>query len=289
MILPCYQIYPDQPANFVLRVSLAFLFLICIAPAALAQGKLDLSKDQIKQGKNRPIQVNEQAATSDEDPTEDFVGWLAVQTIRFVVWESLIGKYDRESHLSNGLTKFPYSNGTSGNYQSADPDEPQEKNFRLDVSTSLGYDYENIIVNHTNVKLRPFDYFYLQGDFTQLIESNLTKGGTDQLTIVNGDFGYDRLRFEKFNLGWTVGLRYLGSGVNELGSSFGANTEIFFLRPFSLYSSARFGQVNGIRTNQFDAKVKYFFSEVNIAFGFEHYQLGTSTYNLLTCSIGLSL
>jgi hypothetical protein len=159
--------------------------------------------------------------------------------------------------------------------------------MRLDLDNKLLLSLTNIYGNHLKAKFRPFKFFYLQGDYIQLVELAQFDTSDSYLSLFNLDFCYDRIRFEKFNLGWTLGINYVGNEVKEAGFSCGLNTEVFFFNPICLYSSMRWGSINNVPVNEFEIQIKYHKKNYYYSIGFENLKIGTPTYNFISIGGGI--
>ena len=148
----------------------------------------------------------------------------------------LVGNYNTEDHLYNNLTDYPYKQDKTGNY--IDSDISEKRHFRLDLENHILFAKDNNYGNRLNVKIRPFQYFYLQSGFYQIVEFNKASD-FPSYSVFNINFCYDRLRFQRFNLGWTAGINYVGNRTKKIGVSGGFNTNWFFLKYLSLHSSVK--------------------------------------------------
>lgn len=262
-----------------------FSFLLCCS--SYGQSKIDKSKNDLNRSSSSSRQnSNNRVSSSNSDSffdTDDDGFWFFV--IPRIVFYSFIGSYNSEQHLENKVTDYPYYNGESGNYENSD----WSKNFRLDIEDNLLYSSNTLYGNHLKVKIRPFQYFYLQSDMHQLFEKNNFDTTTDRLSVYFFNAGYDRIRLEKFNLGWTMGASYIGNEVKKAGFSFGLNTEIFMGHNFSLSASAKWSIINGYSVNLYDIQTRYHINRFFGSLGFEHMQIGTPNYNFMSLGGGIYL
>jgi hypothetical protein len=159
--------------------------------------------------------------------------------------------------------------------------------MRLDIQNNLLLSATDIQGNHLKVKFRPSKYFYLQGDYNQLIEFNATDNGNSYLSLFSLNFGYDRLRFEKVNLGWTIGANYVANDVNKFGFTYGLNTDLFPIRNLSLSASARWGKINNVPVNIFEIKARYHQKRYFYSIGYENIKIGSPEYDFGTIEFGI--
>ena len=262
-------------------------FLLNSSFVSFAQGKLDKSKEDLNKGSsnNRSSRSSDSSFSSDDDDDDNFFVSLLSQIAAFTLYYSFIGGYGEEDHLQNTLTRYPYSDYDTGNYL----EDMSGRSARLDIDNKFLAGLENIYGNHLKAKLRPSKYIYFQTDYIQLVEDKSTSDNRSYLSLFNFDLCYDRLRFERFNLGWTIGANYVGNNVNKIGFSAGVNADIFLGSKVSLYSSMRWGEINAAPVNEFEAHLKYHINRFSVSGGFEHMKIGIPTYNFATVGIGFYL
>lgn len=274
-----------------MNVKATIFFIILISgnysAACFSQGKINKSKDDLKRGApGEKSRDRHTTSSSNHDWDNPFLE-LAGKVFLYVSYYSLVGNYRAEDHLHSDLTQYPYYNRWSGNYESSDSLPAERRRLRLDIENKLLYDLADLGGNHLKVKMRPLPVFYLQADYFHLIEVVRPRESVSNLALFNFTFCYDRLRFEKFNLGWAIGVNYVASDVQKVGFSAGINADAFIFENISLHGSMKWGSVNHNPVNQFEAqcrfhKKKYFFS-----MGYEHLKIGTPTYNFLAAGAGI--
>ena len=140
--------------------------------------KIDKSKNELKSGNssNSSSSSSSSSFNSSRNATvsNDFglIG-LLVEGFLYVSFYSTIGDYKSENHLYNPLSKYPYFDGESGNFQKENDSIQYGNLMRLDVENHFLYSNNNLFGNHLKAKFRPFQYFYIQGDYRELIEKNV--------------------------------------------------------------------------------------------------------------------
>ncbi len=269
-------------------LSLFFVLLFSISTFnGYSQNKLDKSKDDLNTKSESKSSGDKTSSSSNSSSSESEIGnifaEIFLKIFLAITYYPVIGDYNNEDHLHNNLTKRPYENGFFGNYSNSD--SLDERIMRFDIENDVLLSFSNIYGNHLKAKYRPNQVIYIQGDYIQLFESDL-KEGHSNLSLFYLNLCYDRLRFEKFNLGWTFGANYVGNEVRKAGVNFGFNAEFFLNKPISLYSSIRLGKINDANVNNFEFKVKYHKKTHFLSAGFENYQIGTPSYNFFTIGGG---
>lgn len=217
-----------------------------------AQDKINKSKKAIteSEGVNYKKQSTSQTSSSSSDSTGlgesaggAVVGFLFKCTFG-AVWYGLVGNYNNEDQLTNDLTEYPFYEHEAGNYYNPKFGEESVYVFRVDAKDKFIYSSNDLLGNHLELKVRPFQYFYLKADYYQIYEFQKLAGTSDNLSLFYFNFAYDRLRFERFNLGWMLGASYVGSNVNRAGISFGANAEYFLKKNISFMAGAKWSFIN---------------------------------------------
>jgi len=238
------------------------------------------------------IQENLSESTEDE-PSGNFISNLLGTIISYVTYYTFIGSYELEDHLHYDLTKYPYFDYESGNYIDYCPLPDSENNassiakFRLDLENKYLLSSKNSYGNHLKIKLRPIKYAYLQVDYFELIERNSLNNYSSNLSLFNFNACYDRVRFENFNLGFTLGANYVANDIKKAGFTYGLNLEAFLLNPVSLNSSFKWSRINDIPVNEFEIEAKCFIKNVFVSVGYEWLKIGSPSYNYFTAGLGV--
>jgi hypothetical protein len=269
------------------------LLFIAISITSLGQNKLDKSKKELNAGSGENKQSSSSTRNSSgsskssyNSNTNLFVDIFV--NITFGIFKyGVIGDYNNEDHLYNTLTKHPYYNGNSGNYESSDTLSGIKNKARIDLENSFVYNSNNLFGNHLKTKIRPFQYFYLQTDFHQLFEFNDIDQKQYRLSLFQFNLNYDRIRFEKFNFGWNLGATYIGNEVKKAGLSYGVNAEYFMGNRVSFLAAAKWSQINTLPVNSFEIQSKFHRKNYFFLLGFEHLKIATPTYNLIALGGGI--
>jgi hypothetical protein len=262
-----------------------------------SQSKIDKSKTEIKNGNNgaanqTPVpgsstsHKNRDNQSTEERTLRETITNAISKAVLYVTFYSTIGDYKREDHLENRLTKFPFYNKYSGNYEAADTGKTSKNRFRLDVDYQFLYSSKNLAGHYFNINIRPSQYGYLQAQYRKLLETNLDTASSS-LSLFNFNFCYDRLRFERFNVGWKLGACYIGNNINKAGFSFGLDAEAFVFNPISIYVSKQWSEINNVPINSFDAMVKFYRNRYNFQLGYEHLKIGSPLYDYMSLGIGV--
>lgn len=278
-----------------MKAYITVIFLILFSLQSAGQGKIDQSKKELnkenKHEKGQSGQAGNPGRSSRNDADRSFgdIIFQGVATgIAYLTWYSTVGAYKLEDHLHSNLTKYPYYNNQSGNYESTDSVYNSKLHFRFDLDYKFLYSNKNLIGNYFKCNIRPFQYFYLQAQYHLLTEHN-TNDTYSNLSLFNFYFCYDRLRFERFNLGWKAGMCYIANNVNKGGFSFGLDGEAFLIKPVSIYISKQWAGINSKPVNQFEVTAKYHIKRYNLHLGYEHLKIASPVYDYVLVGAGVRL
>ncbi|MDB5255839.1 MAG: hypothetical protein JWM14_534 [Chitinophagaceae bacterium] len=263
------------------------LLFFCINSTwAFSQGKLDSSKDELKQGSPQRKPNRNSYDNSGSSIAEDLIVQAIAKGIVYGIQYGFIGEYKSERDLSNRLTRYPFEHRSAGNY--IDPDSvTKPKYFRIDIENQFIYNSDNLFGDHLKINIRPFHYFYFQSNIFLLNEIDDFNNKRSSLNLFNLDFCYDRIRIERFNLGFTIGANYIGNDVQQAGVAFGLCAEVFLLQAFSVYSCGKLSGINGLPVNQFEVKGRYHHKKLFLSVGYEYLKIATPSYHFLSVGGGL--
>ena len=251
--------------------------------------KIDKSKDELKSGNSSNSSSSSSLSNSGRNSSSNDFGLagLFVEGLLYVSFYSTIGDYRSENHLYNPLSKYPYFDGESGNFQKENDSIQYGNLMRFDVENHFLYSNNNSFGNHLKAKFRPFQYFYIQGDYRELIEKNAITNNYSNLSLFQFNVAYDRIRFKKFNLGWTLGATYVGNDVQKVGFSYGLHTDIFAIKNISFNSAMLWSKINGLPVNSFELRGKYHKKNYFFSLGYEHLKIASPNYNFVTLGTGI--
>ncbi len=201
----------------------------------------------------------------------------------YATYGIVVGSYGQEDHLHNRLSKYPFFDNKSGNYVASDS---IGKKVRLDAETNYLFESNRISALNFNLKFYPSRYFYFQAMHTSLRESSRIDNLISNLNLLNVSLCYDRIRTEKFNLGWNVGVLHLGSGINQSSISLGMNTSFFPAKKVSFEASGKWSFVSVAPIRLYEIKGKYHIDKSYLTVGYHNYKIGSSVFNLAGIGVG---
>lgn len=275
-------VYQDMRKTLPILTFMLFAFF-----TATGQNKLDTSKKELKtsSGSSSSGSSGNSSSRSSDDDDDDCLGFF--WDVTFGVFKyGLIGDYKNEEHLHSSLVPYPYYNGESGNYVNVQ-DTTEFHKLRFDLSGKFIYNGNDLFGSHLKAKIRPFQYFSIQTDYHQLFELNKVNNTTDRLSLFHFNIAYDRIRFEKFNLGWTMGASYIGNDVKKGGFSYGLSAEYFMSNNISFNASAKWSQINHQPVNSFELESRYHRKIWFFSLGYERLKIASPRYNFVTLGTGI--
>lgn len=268
--------------------------LLLSSNIVLSQSKINESKKELNSGSGSSNSgssgSNNSSGRSSNNAVDDCGIFEAVFGYAlYGIYFTFGGDYKNEDHLHNKLTDYPYYDKESGNYEATKVTDStaMKKNFRFDIQDSFIYSGKQLYGNHLKAKIRPFQYFYAQADYHQLFEKNESTNSTDKLSLFYFNLGYDRIRFRKLNIGWTLGASYVGNEVKKAGFSVGLNAEAFIGHNISLLASAKWSEINTKPVNLYELEAKYHLKRSFVSLGYQHLKIASPTYNFATVGAGI--
>lgn len=273
-----------------MKKTLFVLFSILTLNSSFSQ-KIDKSKSELKSGTSSHSSSSNNSSTSSgssrSSSSNDFgLAGLFVEGLFYVSFYSTIGDYRSENHLYSPLTKYPYFDSESGNFQKENDSIQNGNVMRFDVENHFLYSNNNLFGNHLKAKFRPFQFFYIQADYRELIEKNALINNFSNLSLFQFNVAYDRIRFKKFNLGWTLGATYIGNDVQKVGFSYGLHTDVFAIKNISFNSAMIWSKINGLPVNSFEIRGKYHKKNYFFSLGYEYLKIASPNYNYMTVGTG---
>lgn len=256
--------------------------------SGFSQNKLGNSKSQLNTTNStgsKKISASASSSSNDDSPFLGFFGEVLVFIPVAVFKYGVIGDYNKEDHLYNTLTPHPFYQEAKGNY--TEMDSVGRRQLRFDIENTILYGNSSLFGNHLQAKFRPFQYFYLEGDYRQLYEYDAFDENYDRLSMFNFNFGYDRIRFEKFNFGWTLGATYVGNEVRKAGFSYGLNTDYFLTKKISFGASAKWSRINQNPVNAFKIQSRYHKENYFLSINYEHLKIASPVYNFVGIGAGI--
>lgn len=256
--------------------------------------KIEKSKDELKSEKidtrpplpTEPVNQNMPVTYATDSHDSYGIGQFFVKVGFYITLYATVGDYSNEDQLHNTLSPYPYFNKKSGNFIKFNEDSIAKNQVRFDVENHFLYGNNASFGNHLKGKFRLFQYVYVQTDYRELMERDKFTKTNSNLSLFQFNLGSDRLRFEKFNLGWTLGATYIANDINKAGFSYGINTDIFAFKNVSFNSAMIWSKINGLPVNSFEFRGKYHKKNHFFSMGYENLRIASPSYNYATFGAG---
>lgn len=260
------------------RFTLLLLFTSFITLSTFGQTKIDTSKRELTEKEGVKAQEKTKYKKTNDDEPSLFWEVFGKPIIGAFGW-TFLGNYENENHLHSRLTPYPFYDGKSGNFENADTlegIETKKNRFRIDIEDNYLYNSKELYGNYLGVKIRPFQYLYFQANYHQLEE--IRNFNSSSLSLFYFNLGYDRIRMNKFNFGWTLGVTYVANEVKKAGMSFGLNAEVFPIKQCSFSGSAKWGAINNKPVNEFEVRGRYHIKRCFLSLGYDYVKIGSPSY-----------
>jgi hypothetical protein len=265
------------------KLSVVFLLF----SMTLSAQKIEKTKNELNSssGSSRSSAASSSSNSSNSDEDCGFFFELFIDIVGAVFKYGLIGDYNREDHLYNQVTDYPYAFGLAGNYTA---DSIAKRQFRIDLEDQILWGGSRLFGNHMQAKIRPFQYFYVQADYRELFERRIDNT-SDRLALMHLNFCYDRIRFEKFNLGWNLGVSYVGTEVRKAGFCYGLSADYFAGKRISFTAAAKWSKINTYPVNSYEFAGRFHHRQFFATLGFQHLKIATPSYNFISVGGGIYL
>lgn len=272
------------------------LFFLLSIHVITGQSKIETSKKELtaKDGvhySNGTVVVgsNEITTNATTSFTENIFIDIVTTVFYYTAWGAIkygvIGDYKHEKQLLNTVTDYPYQLSNEGDYSSKD--RFGKINFRLDLENSFLYNSNSLYGNHFKAKIRPSELFYFQADARNLFEKDLIYNRNYNLFLADLALCYDRIRYEKFNFGWKLGVSYVGNEVHTFGFAYGLNASYFMNNRISFSGATKWSAINGKAVNSYELDAKYHKKRGVFNFGYEHMKIATPNYDFVKFGAGV--
>ncbi|WP_158845849.1 hypothetical protein [Algibacter sp. L1A34] len=274
---------------------MAVFFFLIFQHVSYSQGKInkaeeELNKEKITTNTNHSISKSSKTYNDYDSRgnfSSDVIGGLFIQLFAYTAYGVAIeSPFEMEHKASDAyLTKHPYAKTNTGHYSYEWNDNTEI--FTTTISNRLIYESNSIYGNHLNLDLRFLKRLELELDFLQLWEHK-TNVPKNSLGIYTALAKYNRVRTERFNASWGLGVAYVAGNVNKLGFTYGLSAELFFKKPFSLESNFNQTLVNSETINKFNGLLNYHKKQYKYILGYEHLKIASVPFSNVTAGFGIS-
>jgi hypothetical protein len=216
-----------------------------------------------------------------DNPIANLFVELVINLTYGIAIESIFER-DSEMHFAN-ISEYPYKNDDIGSF-TYNPDDFSLSRFNL--SNSLVMENKHLYGNDFGIKLNFFKRMDIEADYLQLIEK--VNGTADNFSLFSAILNYHRIRTQKFDLWFGVGVMHVGNEVNESGFAYNIGAEWFIKKPISILVNHKGTNINDEEVSKTKLLLKYHIKNYNIISGYQHYTLGSTDINAFSIGFGLS-
>ncbi|WP_158839686.1 hypothetical protein [Polaribacter sp. L3A8] len=257
------------------------------------EGKLDKGKKSLNRtnysnsgGKKSTKNTNSSGNTSNNDDTiNPFVGivWgLFAYTVygAFVEtpWEVNGRMHDAEfsnyAYKENRYGNFIYTDSTNYNIT------------RFDITNNFVIENKNLYGNNFGLNFRFLKRFAVDLDYLYLSEK--VNGKRDSFSLYSALLKYHRIRTQRFDAWFGLGMMYVANEVNKTGFGLGVGAELFIAKPISLDFFHKWTNINNQEVHKTKLLLKYHIQNYQISSGYEHFKIGVSKINAFSIGVGAS-
>lgn len=167
------------------------------------------------------------------------------------------------------FTSYPYDLYDDGRYR---PFGEEGRRINTKAQILLQSNERDIIGGLAQIQFSPLSTITLDLNHRQLFEGNNLRE-SNKIAISNFTFQYNRLRNQRFNLWWDVGIsRFEERDESDWGFSAGLGLSWFFKKPLSLHTGYRFHEFleQGTGLSTFDIRLQLHLERYFISAGYQN-------------------
>ncbi len=266
-----------------MKTKIILITILLVFTNTFAQGKLDKAKENLKKTKhsfNTTSKQNTKNYRNNDNFLARVVTGIVINLTYGVVVETI---FEKESKMHDAsITKYPYFSDNLGNYVYADSNSMKKNRF--EIESNLVVESKSLFGNNFHSKFRFAKRFDASLDYLQLFEK--TPNGTDNFTQFTFLLNYHRIRTEKLDLYYGVGLTHVANSVSTTGFAYNIGAEWFVKKPISIAASYKGSFINDENVDTIKAHLKYYLKNYHFNIGYEKFSLATVDINAFSLGFG---
>jgi opacity protein-like surface antigen len=279
------------------RILLVLLFLITVNSASFSQdGKLKKGKESLKESASTTTTSSVSTSTNrgsrrsrssnDDDTFSSFFAGLFIDLFAYTAYGVAIeSPFEVNGRMHDAeIANYPYKNPFHGNFIYTD--SINYKTTRLDITNNFVIENSKLYGNNFGLDYRFLKRFGLQLDYLYLTERSTIN--RDQFYLYSALLNYHRIRTQKLDAWFGLGIMHVGSDVNKTGFGVGLGAEWFVAKPISLTFSHKFTNIKNQEVNNTKLLLKYHLKNYHISSGYEHFKIGVSKIDAFSIGVGAS-
>ena len=271
-----------------------FIFCVISLQGFAQEGKLDKGKESLKtsssSSSSSTTKSNSKSRRSNRNNNDSFADFffaeffikLFAYTAYGVAVETPFEK-DGRMHYAD-IANYPYQESNYGNFIYTD--STNYNITRLDITNNFVMENSNLYGNNFGVNFRFLKRFALDVDYLYLVEK--VNGTKDSFSLYSALLKYYRVRTQRFDAWFGLGMMHVGSDVDETGFGIGLGAEWFIKKPISLGVSHKWTNINQQEVHKTKLLLKYHLKNYHISSGYEHFKIGVSKIDSFSVGIGAS-
>lgn len=272
---------------------LVFTFLVVSFQSFSQEGKLNEGKESLKSTSSSTNTTSTSKKSSrrsnnnnDDSVFGSFFSEIFIKLFAYTAYGVAIeSPFENEGRMHDAeIAHYPYESSSHGNFIYTD--SINYNITRFDVYNRFLIENKNLYGTNLGVDFRFLKRFSLEADYLSFIEK--VNGKRDSFIMFSTLLKYHRIRTQRFDAWFGLGLTHIGSGVNETKFLMGLGGEIFIKKPISLAISHKWATVNSESVNNTKLLLKYHIKNYRIASGYEHYKIGVSKINAFSLGVEVS-
>jgi len=110
----------------------------------------------------------------------------------------------------------------------------------------------------------------------------------DDFSLYAAFLKYHRIRTQKFDAWFGLGIMHVGNDVDKSGFGIGVGAEWFIKKPISLKFSHKWTNINSQEVHKTKLLFKYHLKNYHISSGYEHFKIGVSKIDAFSIGVGAS-
>ncbi|QTE21294.1 hypothetical protein [Polaribacter cellanae] len=259
------------------------------------EGKLKKGKESIKEKNTnfsngtrvtKVSRSNKKSKVSlfddDVNPFVKIGGYILAYTVYGIAIESP-WEFNGRMHDAE-ISNYPYKEARYGNFIYTD--STNYNITRFDITNNFVRESKNLYGNNFGVNFRFFKRFALDIDYLYLSEN--VNGNRDSFSLYSALLKYYRIRTQRFDAWFGLGIMHVGSDVNETRFGLGVGAELFIAKPISIDFYHKWTRVNNRGVQKTKVLLKYHLKNYHISSGYEDFKIGVSNIKAFSIGVGAS-
>lgn len=274
---------------------IGFIFCMISIQGFAQEGKLEKGKESLKTSSTSSSSSTTRGNSksrrgSNRDNNDSLLGGFFSEVfLRFFAYTAygavIESPFEKEGRMHYAeISNYPYQESNYGNFVYTD--STNYNIIRFDITNNFVFESSNLYGNNFAVNFRFLKRFALDVDYLYLLEK--VNGSKDSFSLSSSLLKYYRVRTQRFDAWFGLGIMYVGSDVHETGFGLGLGAEWFIKKPISLDFSHKWTNINQQEVHKTKMLLKYHIKDYHISSGYKHFKIGVSKIGAFSLGIGAS-